>query len=145
VRRILCLDRETDLPAEFFEYLHNVRAAEVKPRFDRRREARECVNDREHPQLRPVASWSWTKSIPQVSFGCVADRRSSRSFALTLRFGGLFRNLQAHLAVQPVDPLRVDEPPLPTQQHMDTTIAVAHPSGGNLPDAFDQMSLPGST
>ena len=28
---------------------------------------------------------------------------------------------------------------------MDTTIAVAYPSGGDLPDAFDQMSLPGPT
>jgi hypothetical protein len=73
-----CL-RESDLPADFFEYFHNVRAAEVKPRFDRRREARERVNDREHRSLRPVASWSWTKSIARVSFGCVADRRSSRS------------------------------------------------------------------
>jgi hypothetical protein len=51
----------------------------------------------------------------------------------------LVPQLQAHFAVQP---LRVDAPPFPTQQHMDTTIAVAHPSGGDLPDAFDQMSLP---
>jgi len=31
--------RETNLPADLFEYLHNVRAAEVEPRFDRGREA----------------------------------------------------------------------------------------------------------
>jgi hypothetical protein len=31
---------------------------------------------------------------------------------------------------------------LPTQQHMDMTVAVAHPGGGDLPDTFTQMSLP---
>jgi hypothetical protein len=46
-------------------------------RFDRGQEARECVNKR------PVAL---------VSFGRVADCQSSCSFALTLRFGVLFRN-----------------------------------------------------
>ncbi len=44
--------RESDLPPIFFEYFHN-RAAEVEPRFDRRRKAREGVNDRKHPQLAP--------------------------------------------------------------------------------------------
>jgi hypothetical protein len=36
--------------------------------------------------FRPVASWSWTKSIAQVSFARVASQRSSRSFAFTRRF-----------------------------------------------------------
>ena len=40
---------------------------------------------------RPVASWSWTKSIAQVSLahGTV---RSSRSLAFTRRFGVLLRS-----------------------------------------------------
>src|SRR5215471_13491796 len=33
--------RETNLPADLFEYLNNIRAAKVEPSFDRRREARE--------------------------------------------------------------------------------------------------------
>ena len=45
-----CL-READLPADLFEYLHNIGAAESQPRFDRGREAGERVKDREHPQL----------------------------------------------------------------------------------------------
>jgi len=45
--------RETNLPADLFEYLNNIRAAKVEPSFDRRREARERVNDRKHPQLAP--------------------------------------------------------------------------------------------
>jgi hypothetical protein len=40
---------------------------------------------------RPVASWSWTKSIAQTSFGRCAGTRSSRSFAVTRRFGTLLR------------------------------------------------------
>ena len=95
--------------------------------------------------LRPVASRSCTKSIAQVSFGRVTDCRSSRSFALTLRLGVLLAQLQAHLAVQPINRLLVHPPPLTTQQHMDTTIALAQAGGGDLPDAFDQISLPGST
>ena len=47
---------EPDLPADLFEDLHNIRTAEGEPRFDCGREARERVNDREHPQLAPVAS-----------------------------------------------------------------------------------------
>ena len=35
----------------------------------------------------PVANWSCTKSIAQVSSGCVAGCRSSWSFALTRRLG----------------------------------------------------------
>jgi hypothetical protein len=42
--------------------------------------------------LRPVANWSWTKSIAQVSFDRVAGLQSSRSLALTRRFGVLLRN-----------------------------------------------------
>jgi hypothetical protein len=42
--------------------------------------------------FRPVASWSWTKSIAQVSFDRVAGRRSSRSLAFTRRLGALLRN-----------------------------------------------------
>ena len=40
----------------------------------------------------PVASWSCTKSIAQVSFDRVAGRRCSRSLALTRRLGVLWRN-----------------------------------------------------
>ena len=81
--------------------------------------------------------------MAQVWYGRVADCRSSRSFALTLRLGVLVRNCKP-IAVHSVDPLGVDPPPFPTQQHMDTTIASAR-GGGGLSDAFDQMSLPGST
>src|SRR5262249_11710545 len=45
-------------------------------------------------------------------------------------FRRLVPQLQAHLAVQSVDPLGVDAPPFSTQQRMDTTTAVAHPGGG---------------
>ena len=38
----------------------------------------------------PVTSWSWTKSIAQVSFAWTGGDRSSRNFAFTRRFGVLF-------------------------------------------------------
>ena len=42
--------------------------------------------------FRPVASWSWTKSMAQISLAADAARRSSRSFAFTRRFGVLLRS-----------------------------------------------------
>src|SRR5262249_7715043 len=45
--------RETNLPADLFEYLHNIRAAEVEPSFDRGRETRKRAIDREQRQLAP--------------------------------------------------------------------------------------------
>jgi len=53
-------------------------------------------------------------------------------------------NLQFPSPVEKI-PAGFDLPPFPTQQHMDTTIAVAHAGSGDLPDTFTQMSLPGST
>jgi len=43
--------RKPYLPADLFKYVHNIRAAEGERRFDCGREARERINDREHPQL----------------------------------------------------------------------------------------------
>lgn len=42
--------------------------------------------------LRSDASWSWTKSVAQTSFGRVASARCSRSFASPRRLGFLFRS-----------------------------------------------------
>ena len=48
--------RESHLSPDSFQHLHHISAAEVEPRFDRRREAGERIDDRQHAQLRPVAS-----------------------------------------------------------------------------------------
>ena len=58
--------------------------------------------------LRPVASWSWTKSIAQVSFDRVAGRAIVPQLGLHPALRRFVAQLQAHLAVDtPVDPLRV--------------------------------------
>ena len=49
--------RKSDVSADIFGYLHNIRSAEGEPRFDCAREAQEYVNDREHPQP-PIAGSS---------------------------------------------------------------------------------------
>src|SRR6266540_2740575 len=43
--------RKSELPADVFEDLDNIGPAEVEPRFDRRRVARERVDDRQDAQL----------------------------------------------------------------------------------------------
>src|SRR5262249_3709107 len=40
-----------------------------------------------------------------------------------------------------IDPLRIHLPPFPTQQHMDTTIAVAHAGSGDLPDKTTNRAI----
>jgi len=81
-----------------------------------------------------------TKSIAQISFGCVADYRSSRSFALTQRFGVLIRNCTP---ISRYTDRRASDSPaiLPEAAHMDTTIAIAHAGGGDLPDACEPARL----
>ena len=44
--------REPRLSPDSFQHLHNIGAAEVEPRLDRRREAGERIDDRQHPQFR---------------------------------------------------------------------------------------------
>jgi hypothetical protein len=40
---------------------------------------------------------------------------------------------QAFQAVEPVDPLVIDSPPLTPQQDLQPPVAVAHPGGGKIP------------
>jgi hypothetical protein len=64
---------ESHFVANSFQYLHGVDATEGEAWLQRTREA----------LVRPVASWSWMKSMAQVSFDRVAGLRSSRSVALS--------------------------------------------------------------
>ena len=50
--------REPELPADVFKDLDNIGPAEGEPWFDRRRVARERVDDCRTRNFRPVASWS---------------------------------------------------------------------------------------
>jgi hypothetical protein len=92
------------LQADFFEYFHNIRAVEVEPRFDRRLEARERVNYRKHPQLAAGGKLIMNKVHRPGLVGRVAN------CCLDPALRPLAPQLQAHLAVQPVDPLRIHPP-----------------------------------
>ena len=126
-----CL-REHDLPTDLFEYLHNIRTAEGEPSFDCGREARERVNDREYPQLAPGRELI----MDEVHGPGLVWSRGRLPILPRLGLDPALRcfvaQLQAHLAVLPVDPVWVGPPPLTTQQHMDTTIAVTHARLANL-------------
>jgi hypothetical protein len=93
--RLRIADRGTDL----FEGSNHVLAAIRDAGIERRREPRERVDHRQHPDLpagrqlvvdEPKAGEA--NSMAQTSFGLAADERSSRSFAFTRRFGVLFRS-----------------------------------------------------
>ena len=84
--------RITDLPAHSLKRQNHVFAPVAEASVDCRREAREGIDDRQHLILRPVANWSWTKSIAHTWLEWVASVRSARSFALTRRLGTLLRS-----------------------------------------------------
>jgi len=99
-RRTRCPDRRGSSPgillhcfiADPFQYLHDIGAAEGEPRFQRRRETGEDVDDREHPKL---AARRQLLMDEVHRPGLVRSRRRlsiTRSLALTRRFGVLLRN-----------------------------------------------------
>jgi hypothetical protein len=73
-----------------------------RPRFDRRREARERVNDGEHSQFPSGRKLVMDEVHCPGLVRLRGDCRSSRSFALTRRFDVLIGNCKPNLAVQPV-------------------------------------------
>ena len=79
--------------------------------------------------------------MARTSFEHDAARRPSLSFASTRRFGGFLAQLQPQLPLKPIDTRRIHAPAFPSQQHMDTPIAVAHPRLGNLMHPFLQVGL----
>src|SRR5690606_8305645 len=67
-----------------------------------------------------------------VGMGCVLPVFSE--LRLHTALGHLVAELQAHLLVKAIDPLRVDRPSIPPEQDMDTPVAIANP---RLADVLD--------
>lgn len=91
--------REAVGRTDLLQHLDDVGAAEVEANVQPRREPAEGVDDGQNPQLAAGGelvvddpTGGEANSIAQISFVRVAGRRSSRSFALTLRLGVLFRS-----------------------------------------------------
>ena len=55
--------------------------------------------------------------------------------------GNLIAKLEVHLLVKAIDSLRIDGPPVAPQQHVHTTVAVAHPRLANVLDPQLQFGL----
>lgn len=72
--------------------LDHVFRAVGEPWINHRREAAKVSTTVRIRILLPVANWSWTKSMAQVSFGRVASQRSYRSLAFNRRLGVLLRS-----------------------------------------------------
>ena len=75
-----------------FQGLNDVLSAVGEAGIGRRTEPRMGVDNGQDAELIAMASWSWTKSIAQTSFGPTAWWRSSRSFAFTRLLGCLLRS-----------------------------------------------------
>jgi hypothetical protein len=84
--------RIANLAAGLLQRLNDVLGSVAEPGINDRRKGENVSTTVNTLIFLPVANWSCTKSIAQISLGCVAAFRSSRSFALTRRFGVLLRS-----------------------------------------------------
>jgi len=62
-------------------------------------------------------------------------------FGFHAPFRCLVAQLQAKILVKPIDPFGVYRPAIPTQQHMNASVAVAHPRLGNLLHPLSDIRL----
>lgn len=118
--------REAMLPANLLKYINNIRPSEVEPDIQRRREAREGVDNGEHAELASrrqlivhevhrlylIRPCGWAPILPQLRLD-----PALRCFVAELK---------PQLLVKTIDPLRIDIPTLPSEQHMNPPEAVAH-------------------
>ena len=86
--------------------------------------------------FRPVASWSWRKSIAQTSLGPRGRLAILTQLRLDPTLRRLVAQLQAQLFVKSIDPLRIDDPAVTAQQNMHAPVALPH---AGLADLFDSM------
>ena len=102
--------REPHLSPDSFQHLHNIGAAEVEPRLDRRREAGERIDDRQHPQLRSSRQLIVHEVHRPGFIGSCRRAAVLPQLGLHPALGRLVAQLQAHIAIQPIHALGIDPP-----------------------------------
>src|SRR6516162_9438252 len=137
--------RESHCIADSFQDLHDIGAAEGEPRCQRRREAGENVDDREHPKLAPrrqlvvdkvhrpglVRSCRWPAILPQLGLDTTLRR--------------FIAQLQAQFAIDAARLVLAVMPALATKNDMNSAIAVANANMADLLDPLFESGLTGAT
>ena len=130
-----------DRPAHTFEGYDHILPSITEPRIDGGREPREGVDDRQHPQF-PARR---ELVVHEVHRPGLVDLHGGPAVFPQLRLhpalGYLVPELQAHLLVKSIDPLRVHRPAVTLQQDMHAPISVTDTGLANLLDAIPEVSL----
>ena len=133
-----------DPSADAFQGANHVLRSIAEARIDHRREARECVDHREHTNL--LAGRQLV--VDKVHRPRLVWRPRRPPIVAQLRLGPPLRRLvaqvQAKLPVNPVGLLDVDVPALATQQDVNAPIPVAHARGADLLDPGFEAGLIGA-
>ena len=133
--------RITDLPAYSLQCLNHVLAVVAEACIDRRREAREGINNRQNPDLATCGQLVMNEVHRPDMVGMGRFRAIGAKLRLDPSFGNLVAELEVHLLVKAIDSLRIDRPPVALEQDMNATITVAHPRLADVPDLQLQFGL----
>jgi hypothetical protein len=107
--------RISELMTNPFEHLDNIDTAEGEPGLDRRREPREGVDDCKNAQLPSRCQLVMDKVHRPGLVRLRSGLAILAKLCLDSSLGHFVAQLQAHLAIQPVDPLRVHMPTFTTR------------------------------
>jgi hypothetical protein len=119
----------------------HIRAGVTVANVDRRRHLRIGVNDRQHTDLATIEQLVG-KEIHRPDL--VGSRRRTTVFAQfcgNLALWPFVPDLQANLDIEPIDTLRVDAPPLASQEHVYSPIAIPDPRRRDLLNALLKTGL----
>ncbi len=131
----------TDLTAYPLQRLYHVFALVVEAGVDCRREAREGVDYRQHPNLATRCQLVMNEVHGPDMVGMGGFRAIRPQLRLDPSFGNLVAELEVHLLVKAIDSLRIDGPPVALEQDMNTTITVTHSRLADVPDLQLQLGL----
>ncbi len=126
--------RVTDLAAHPLKRLDNILTLVAEACIDCRREAREGVDYRQHPDLAAGGQLVVNEVHRPDVVGMGRFRAIGPQLRLDASPGDLVAKLEVHLLVKAIDSLRINRPAVTPDQDMHTPIAVAHPC---LADVFD--------
>lgn len=130
-----------DAPADPLERQNDVLSPIAEARIHRRREPREGVHDGEDTDLAARGQLV----VHEVHCPCLVDPDRVGAILAQLRlyapFGDLVAQLQAHLLVQAIDPLRIDRPAVAPQQNMDAPVAVTDACLADISNALLKVGL----
>jgi len=133
--------RVTELPAHPFQGLDHILAAVTEACINCWREAREGIDDCQHPDLAARRQLVVHEVHGPDMVGMGRFRAIGPQLRLDPTLGYLIAELEVHLLVKTIDSLRVNRPAVTLEQHVHTTVAIAYPCLADVLDPQLQFGL----